>query len=119
MRLAGGDNSVTGDQLSENTAGSLNAKGKSGNVDKDDILGAFFPREDTTLYCSTIGNRLIGVDTFRRLLATKELLEELLNLGDTGRATNEYNLVQKLKAVSKNGNANVLHQFPPFSHLRP
>ena len=92
LRLAGGDNSVTGDQLSENTAGRLNAKGKCGNVDKDNILGAFFSREDTALDCGTIGNRLIGVDTFGRFLATKELLEELLNLGDASGATNENDL---------------------------
>ena len=99
MGLASGDNSVTGDQLSEDTAGSLNTKRKRGNIDKNNILGAFFSSEDTTLNGGTIGNCLIGVDTLRRLLATKELLEELLNLGDTRRATDEYNLVQKLIIV--------------------
>ena len=99
MRLASGDNSVTGDQLGEDTAGSLNTKSESGNIDKNNILSAFFSREDTTLDGGTIGNCLIGVDALGRLLATKELLEELLNLGDTRRATDEYNLVQKLTIV--------------------
>jgi hypothetical protein len=56
LGFASGDNSVTRDQLSEDTAGSLNTKGKSGNIDKDNILSAFFPREDTTLDGGTIGN---------------------------------------------------------------
>ena len=119
LGFAGGDNSVTGDQLSEDTAGSLNTKGKSGDIDKDNILGAFFPRENTTLDGSTVGNCLIGVDTLRRLLATKELLEELLNLGDTGGTTDEYNLALKLEIVPKNGRRYVPHQFPPSLHLRP
>ena len=93
MGLASGDNSVTRDQLGENTAGSLNTKGKSGNIDEDNILSPFFPREDTTLDGGTIGNCLIRVDTLRRLLATKELLEKLLDLGDTRGATNKYNLI--------------------------
>lgn len=40
----------------------------------------------------TVGNGLIGVDTLGRLLATEELLEELLNLGDTSRTSDENDL---------------------------
>ena len=102
MRLPGRDNSVTRDQLGENTASGLDTKGKGRDIDEDKTLSAFFPTEDTTLDSGTIGNCLIGINAFRRLLATKELLEELLNLRDTGRSTDEYNLVQKLKTISKN-----------------
>ena len=40
-------------------------------------------REDTTLDCCTISDSLIRVNALGGLLATEELLEELLNLGDT------------------------------------
>jgi hypothetical protein len=35
-------------------------------------------------------------------IGTKELLEERLNLRDMGGSTNKYNLVWKLKTISKN-----------------
>ena len=41
------DNSVVRNELGEDTTGSLNTEGKCADVDKDDILNAFFPREDT------------------------------------------------------------------------
>jgi len=40
----------------------------------------------------TVGYSLIGVDSLRRFLAAKIFLEELLNLGDTSRTTNEDDL---------------------------
>jgi hypothetical protein len=43
LRLASRDNSVTGNELGEDTAGGLNSEGKCGNVDEDDILSAFLP----------------------------------------------------------------------------
>ncbi len=64
MRLASRDNSVAGNELGEDTTGSLNTEGKCGDVDEDDILSAFFPREATTLNSSTICDSLIRVDTF-------------------------------------------------------
>lgn len=93
LGLASRDNSVAGNQLGKDTTGGLNAEGKSGNIDKDDILSAFLSRENTTLDSSTIRNSLIGVNALRRLLATKEFLEELLDLGYTRRAADEYDLV--------------------------
>jgi hypothetical protein len=45
------------------------------------------------LHSSTIGNSLIRVDGFVWLFSVEEVLEELLNLGDAGRATDEYDLV--------------------------
>jgi NAD-specific glutamate dehydrogenase len=43
LRLASRDNSVTGNELGEDTAGGLDSEGKCGNVDKDDIFSAFLP----------------------------------------------------------------------------
>lgn len=41
----------------------------------------------------TVGNSLIGIDALLKLLAVEEVAEELLDLGDTGAATNKHNLV--------------------------
>ena len=93
LRLASRDNSVAGNELGKDTAGRLNTEGKCGDVDENDILSAFLPREDTTLNSSTICDSLIRVDTLRRVFATEEFLEELLDLGYTSRTANEYNLI--------------------------
>ncbi len=65
------------------------------NIDEDDISGSFRTRENTTLNGSTVGNSLIGVDTLGRLLATKVLLKELLDFGNTSGSTNEHDLERR------------------------
>jgi len=49
--------------------------------------------ENTTLDCSAIGDGLVGVDATVGFLAVEEFLYELLDFGDTGGATNEYDFV--------------------------
>ena len=92
LALPGGDDGVTGDELGEDTTGGLDTESERADIDEDDIGSSFSTREDTSLDSGTVGNSLIGVDTLGRLLATEELLEELLDLGDTGRTTNENDL---------------------------
>jgi len=93
LRLPGGDDSVTGNELGEDSTGGLNTESERADIDEDDISGSFGTREDTTLDGSTISDGLIRVDSLGRLLATEVLLEELLDLGDTSRTTNENDLV--------------------------
>lgn len=50
-------------------------------------------REDTSLDGSTVGNGLIGVDALLKLLTVKEIGQKLLDLGNTGRTTNQDDLV--------------------------
>lgn len=64
------------------------------DIDKEDIAERFVTSEDTTLDSCTVGNSLVGVDTLRRLLV-EVLLQELLDLGDTGGATNENDLISE------------------------
>lgn len=74
LRLASRNDSVTRDELSEDSTSGLNTEGKRADIDKDNILSALFAGKDTTLNSSTIGNCLIGVDTLGRLLAIEVLL---------------------------------------------
>lgn len=94
LGLPGRDDSVTGNELGEDSTGGLNTKGKRANIDEDDVSGAFSSREDTTLYGSTIGNSLVRVDSLGGFLATEVLLEQLLNLGDTSGTSNEDDLIE-------------------------
>ena len=82
LALFGGNDGVTRNQLGKDTTGGLDTERKGADIDENDTRGSFGSREDSALDGGTIGHCLIGVDTFRRFF-TEELLEELLNLGDT------------------------------------
>ena len=69
------------------------ADGKRSDVDKDDITCSLFTSEDTSLNSGIVGDGLVGVDTLERLLATEVILKNLLNLRDTDRTTNEYDII--------------------------
>lgn len=95
LALPGGDDGVTGNELGEDSTGGLDTEGEGADIDEDDVGGAFSAGEDTTLDGSTVGDGLIGVDTLGGLLAAEVLLEELLDLGDTGRTADEDDLERR------------------------
>ena len=68
-------------------------KGQRADIDEKNTLASLFTRENTTLDSGTVGNSLIGVDSLGRLLAVEVILEELLNLGNSGRSTNKDDLL--------------------------
>lgn len=74
-----GDTQRQGNDIEEEEVGGLGGGGLSG--------------EDTGLDGGTVGNGLIGVDGLLELLAIEELGQKLLDLGDTGRTTDQDNLV--------------------------
>ena len=91
-----GNSGTTGNDLGEDVALHGDTKGKGNNVEQEHVGGVGrggLSGEDTGLNGGTVGNSLIGVDALLELLAAEEVAEELLDLGDTGRATNEDDLV--------------------------
>jgi len=120
LGLLGGDDSVARNELGENSTGGLDTKGKRADIDEDDIMSAFSAGENTTLDSSTIGDSLIGVNTLGRLLATEVLLEELLDLGDTGGATNKDDLIDilLLDVGILQHLLNGLHRLPEEVHVK-
>ena len=101
LRLLGWDDGIAGDELGEDTTGGLDTESQGADIDEENIAGAFFAREDTTLEGSAPSDSLIGVDSLGGFLAVEEVLEEGLDLGDTGRATNEDNLGECLLGMMK------------------
>ena len=96
LTLDGGDSGATGNDLGEDVALHGDTEGKGNNVEQEHVGGVGrggLSGEDTGLNGGTVGNSLIGVDALLELLAAEEVAEELLDLGDTGRATNEDDLV--------------------------
>ena len=90
LGFLGGDGSVSVDQTGEDTSHGLNTEGKGGHIEEEHVLDV--TGEDGALDGSTDSNSLIGVDTSVGLLA-EEVLDSLADLGHTGGATNEENLV--------------------------
>ena len=93
LRLAGGDDGVTGDELGHHTTGGLDTESKGVDIHENDVTGALLTGQNTTLNGGTESNSLVRVDTLAGLLAGEELLEEGLDLGDTGGTTNQNNVV--------------------------
>jgi len=90
---------TTGNNGGEDVALHGDTEGQRNDIEKEEVGGlgrGGLSGEDTGLDGGTVGDSLIGVDALLELLATEEVAEELLNLGDTGRATNEHNLVNLL-----------------------
>ena len=91
LALASGDDGVAGDELGHDTTGGLNTERERADIDEDDVLEVVVSGEDTTLDGSAVRDSLVRIDSLRGLLA-EILLEELLDLGDTGRTTDEDDL---------------------------
>jgi len=95
LLLLGGDASVAGNEHSHDTTSGLDTLGKRGDIEQKEILDllATLTREDGSLDGGTEGDSLIWVDRSVELLAVEEVLEHGLDLGDTGGATDEDDLV--------------------------
>jgi hypothetical protein len=101
------DSLSTRDDRCEDVTLHGDTKGEGNDVEKEEVssLGrGGLSGEDTGLDSRTIGNSLIGVDALLELLATEEVTEELLDLGNTGGTTNKDDLVNLVL-----GNVGILH----------
>ena len=95
LGLLGGDDGTTLDDGCHHSADSLDTEGQRSDIDEKNILGLLvgLSSENTALDGSTVSDSLIWVDASVRFLAVEEVLDELLDLRDTGGASNEHDLV--------------------------
>ena len=84
------DRRVALDDLRADTAERLDTEGKRRDIEEKDILD--FTDEDTALDGSTDGYALIRVDALRRLFV-QDIADGILDSRDTGRTTDEDDLV--------------------------
>lgn len=90
------DSLATGNDRGEDVALHGDTEGEGNDIEEEHVGGVGgggLAGEDTGLDGGTVGDGLIGVDALLELLATEEVAKELLDLGDTGGATNKDNLV--------------------------
>ena len=86
------DGLSAGNDGSENVTLHGNTKGDRNDIEQEEVGGlggGGLSGEDTGLDGGTVGSSLVGVDALLELLATEEVAEELLDLGDTGGTTNK------------------------------
>ena len=113
LRLARRDDGVTGDELGHDATGGLNTESERADIDEDDVAEVLVTGENTTLDGSTVRNGLVGVDTLRGLLV-EVLLQELLDLRDTGRTTDKDNLRHGCKQTIEHEHLwDAPHRCPP------
>merc|ERR1719423_85326 len=95
LGLLGRDGSVPLDEGSHHTTSSLNTHRQGSDIQQEQVLHSLglVTRQDSSLHSSTVSNSLIWVDGLVELLAIEEILQKLLDLRDTGRASNENNLL--------------------------
>ena len=96
LRLLGGDDSVTRNQLGHDTSDGLNTHGQRVDVQKNDLSSVLLSGQNSGLDGSAKSDGLIGVDASRWFLSVKEFLDELLDLGNTGGASDEDDFVDVL-----------------------
>lgn len=93
LALAGRDRSVAGNELGHDTTSCLNSKSKGVDIHENNLLSTLLARQNTGLNGSAESDGLVGVDTLGSLLAVEVLLNEGLDLGDTGGATDKDDVV--------------------------
>jgi len=95
LSLLRGNGSVARNEHSHDATSGLQAKGERSNVEQEDVVELLVldTSKNGGLDSSTIGDGLIGVNGLVELLAVEEVLEELLDLGNTSRATDQDDLV--------------------------
>lgn len=93
LALAGRDRSVAGNELGHDTTSGLNSESQGVDIHENNLLSALLARQNTGLNGGTESNGLVGVDALGSLLAVEVLLNEGLDLGDTGGATDKDDVV--------------------------
>merc|ERR1719359_1799476 len=94
LGLLGWDGGVTSDEGGHHTTSSLEAKGQRGNIEEQQVgVASGASSEHTGLDSRTVGDSLIRVDGASWLFAVEEARDELVDLGDTGGATDHDDLV--------------------------
>ena len=89
------DGRVAGDDDGHDASGGLNSEGQRGDIKQQQVVGGLGAGagEDGSLHGGTVGNCLIGVERSAQLLATEELLKQLLHLGHAGRSSDQHDVV--------------------------
>ena len=91
LGLLGGDGGVPLDERGHHSPSSLDTQGQRSNIQEQQVrhsLGGV-SSEDGGLHSGSIGHSLVRVDALVQLLAIEEVLQQLLDLRDSGGSTNQ------------------------------
>lgn len=93
--LVGGDGGVSGQDNTENVTLHGDTEGERSDIEQEQVSGLVrgLTSEDGSLDGGTVSDGLIGVDRLVELSTTEVLGDEGLDLGNSGRTTNEDNVL--------------------------
>ena len=89
LRFLGGDDGITGNQISHDSTGSLNTHGQRVDIQNNDLARVFFATQNAGLDGSTKSDSFIGIDASARLLSVEVFPDQLLDFGNASRSTNQ------------------------------
>merc|ERR1719427_2343536 len=95
LGLLSGDSGVPLDEAGHHSSCCLNTKGQRSHVQQEQVrhLLTGISCQDSSLNSSTVGYSLVRVDRPVQLLAVEEVLEQFLNLGNSGRTSDKNDVV--------------------------
>eukprot|EP01084_Bolivina_argentea_P109167 195120_1 len=95
LALLDGDGGVALDEGGHHASDNLDTVGQGGDVEQEETLGGLglTSGQDVGLDGGTVGDSLIGVDGLVELLTVEEVRDQGLDLGDTGGATDQDDVV--------------------------
>jgi NAD-specific glutamate dehydrogenase len=95
LGLLGGNGGVSLDEGGHHASGGLDTQAEGSDIEQQKILDGLrlVTSEDGSLDSGTVRNSLIRVDGLVELLAVEEVLQQLLDLGDASRASNQDDVV--------------------------
>jgi hypothetical protein len=95
LRFLGRNCSVSRNEVGHNTSCSFNTEREGSNIKEKEVFNILitFTSENGCLDCSTISNSFIRVDGTIENFTIEEVLEHLLDFGNSSRTTNKDNLV--------------------------
>jgi len=98
LLLLGGDSSVSGDKDSHDTTSSFDTVGKRSDIEQQEVLDGFvtLTGKNGSLDSSTVSNSFIGVDGSVGFLTVEEVSDQLNDLGDSGRTTDQDDVVDEI-----------------------
>merc|ERR1712203_565192 len=101
LGLLGGDGGVPLDERGHHPASGLDTERQRSHVQQEEVRDglALVSSQDGGLDSGTVGHGLVGVDGLVELLSVEEVLEELLDLGDPGGASDQTMSLMELLSI--------------------
>nr|QES95443.1 heat shock 70 kDa protein [Philasterides dicentrarchi] len=90
-----GDGGVSGDKGGHDSSFSFDSQTQGGNIDQQDVVDGFVvgAGQDGSLDGGSVSDGFIGVDGFVGFFSVEEILDQLLDFGNSGRSSDQNDIL--------------------------